>query len=282
MRNYAPTSSVSGVTVILPVTTETSSLAQTVTTVLRENKADPSQILIVVCDRTKAESMQTVDGIKDQLGSLATVHHQRLPFLGGAMREAFDLARGSHVIMMASDLETDPADVRHLIAEARKRPDAIITASRWRSGHFEGYSRIKLVANWIFQRIFAVLYQTTLSDLTYGYRLFPVALVQSIKWEELRHPFLFETLVKPLRLGVPVIEISTSWKARNEGESQNTFLRNFLYFRIGVKTRFAARKSLLRPNLLTHELSLSERKHGDEKSYRHDNHQPSHHGSRAI
>ncbi|MGB9407566.1 MAG: hypothetical protein WCA89_08515, partial [Terracidiphilus sp.] len=73
--------------------------------------------------------------------------------------------------------------------------------------------------------------------------------VQSIQWEELRHAFLFETLVKPLRLGVQVIEISSVWKARTEGKSQNTFLLNFVYFRTGLRTRFASRKSILKPGI---------------------------------
>jgi hypothetical protein len=181
------------------------------------------------------------------LPDLVLIHHQNLPFLGGAIREAFDLARGSHVIMMASDLETDPVDVPTLIAEAKRRPDAIIAASRWRrGGRFEGYSKVKLAANWVFQRAFAVLFGTVLTDMTYGYRLFPTKVVQSIKWEELRHPFLFETVVKPLRLGVEVVEIPSVWKARTEGRSSNTFMRNFEYFRTGVKVRFAPRNSLLR------------------------------------
>ena len=71
-------------------------------------------------------------------------------------------------------------------------------------------------------------------------------LLQAIEWEELRHPFLFETMVKPLRLGVRVTEIPGIWRARTEGESQNTFFRNFEYFRIGLRVRFASAQSLLR------------------------------------
>ena len=130
------------------------------------------------------------------------MHHQTLPFLGGALRNAFDLARGSHVVMMASDLETDPNDLKALVAESEKNPSAIIATSRWlRKGEFHGYSPIKLVCNWIFQRFFSILYLTRLSDMTYGYRLLPTRLVQAIAWEELRHPFNLETIVKPLRLG---------------------------------------------------------------------------------
>jgi hypothetical protein len=70
--------------------------------------------------------------------------------------------------------------------------------------------------------------------------------IQAVKWEELRHPFLFESLIKPLRLGVPVFEIPGIWKARTEGESQNTFARNFSYVTVGLRTRFAARRKTLR------------------------------------
>ena len=154
--------------------------------------------------------------------------------------------------MMASDLETNPKDVLPMIAESIKHPSAIVTASRWREGgSFHGYSKVKLVCNWLFQKFFSMLFGTRLSDMTYAFRLFPTKLIQSIQWEELRHPFLFETLVKPLRLGVPVIEIPSVWKARTEGESQNTFFRNFVYFRTGLKTRCSSRRAILKPALPT-------------------------------
>jgi hypothetical protein len=228
--------------IILPVVNETTSLKQTVDIILGSVKReDIKELLIVTCKKTTREARAVVEGLQKDLGALVTVHEQNLPYLGGAMREAFNLARGSHVIMMASDLETDPKDVAVLIAEARKNPSSIITASRWQTGvQFHGYSKIKLFCNWIFQRSFSILYGTKLTDLTFAYRIFPTKLVQMIHWEDLRHSFLFETLVKPLRLGVPVVEIPSTWRARTEGVSQNTFFRNFEYFKIGLATRFAS------------------------------------------
>lgn len=237
-------------TIVLPVMNETNSLEETVKIILRDVKDRTKEILIVVCDRTTAEAMATVDRLSKSLGGMVRVHSQKLPFLGGALREAFDLARGSHVVMMASDLETDPNAVKTLIANAETRPSAIVTATRWRaSGGFQGYSKIKLLCNWAFQRFFSLLYGVRLSDMTFAYRIFPTKLVQSIQWEELRHAFLFETLVKPLRLGIQVVEIPSVWRARTEGESQNTFLLNFVYFRTGLKTRFASRQSILKPGV---------------------------------
>ena len=247
MSAYPQVARVESVTVNLPVINETISLTETVDILLRDAKDRIREFLIVVCKRTTPEAMAVIEKLQQDLGDLVVVHHQTLPFLGGAVRECFDLARGSHFLMMASDLETDPNIAAAMIAEEDKNPSGIVTASRWiPGGSFHGYSKIKLVCNWIFQRLFSLLYGTRLTDMTFGYRIFPTKLVQSIRWEELRHPFLLETMTKPLRLGVPVVEIPTVWYPRQEGESQNSFFRNFVYFRNGVKTRFCSKASLLR------------------------------------
>lgn len=251
-KNSALTSTISegfqSATIILPVMNETISLDRTVEIILRDLYDRLCEILIVVCDRTTAEAMTSVNRLAAQYPKLIVVHHQKLPFLGGAMREAFDLARGSHTVMMASDLETDPNDLVRMIEESVRSPKVIVAASRWqKKGSFSGYSPVKLIFNWIFQSFFSLLYGVRLSDMTFAYRIYPTVVVQSIRWEELRHPFLFECLIKPLRLGIPVIEITSSWKARIEGESQNTFMRNFVYFRTGFKTRLASKESILKP-----------------------------------
>lgn len=236
------------VTIILPVINETYSLEQTVEII--EERCAPEDIqeyLIVYCGRTTAESLAVCRKLKERLGDKCVLYEQRLPFIGGAMREAFDLAKGSHAVMMSTDLETDPAVIPVFIREARKHPEAIITASRWiAGGHFEGYSRVKLVLNWVFQKVFGLLYGCHLTDLTYAYRIFPSELLKSIRWEELKHPFFLETAVKPLRLGVRILEVPGVWKARTEGESQNPFWYNLVYFRIALKVRFYSRQRILR------------------------------------
>jgi len=236
--------------IILPVINETISLERTIEIVLRDAREVIAEIIIVICQKTTPQAVAVIDSLTKQYPRLIVVHSQSLPFLGGALREAFDLARGSHTALMASDLETNPDELAQMIVAAKSHPDAIIQASRWRKGgSFTGYSPVKLVLNRIFQMFFSGLYGVQLTDMTFGYRIYPTRIIQSIAWEELRHPFLLECLVKPMRLGTPVIEVTSVWTARIEGESQNTFFRNFVYFRTGVKTRFAQRKSLLKPGV---------------------------------
>src|SRR5262245_4437973 len=117
------------VSVILPVIDETTSLRKTVELLVSPNAADLAEILIVVCDKTTKPALQTCRELVLDHPSLIQVRKQERPFLGGAMRDAFEWATGSHVLMMASDLETDPATVKDLIAAARNGPD-IVTATR--------------------------------------------------------------------------------------------------------------------------------------------------------
>lgn len=228
-------------TVILPVMNETFSLEKTVEQILQNSHKDIGEIIIVYADKTTADALNTIDNLAKKHPDLILKHKQNLKFIGGAMQEAFLLSKGSHTIMMASDLETDPKLVPKLIELSKENPDAIVTVTRWiPGGEFNNYSRIKLISNWIFQRFFSLLYSTHLTDMTYAYRIFPTSLIKNIKWQELRHPFLFETIIKPLRLGIKTIEIPGVWNARLEGDSQNTFLRNFEYFKIGLKVRFTS------------------------------------------
>ena len=233
------------VSVILPVIDETESLKETGRILLAENRDSIAQILLVVCGKTTPEALQACAELTRENPELVEMCWQTKPYLGGAMQDAFERAKGTHVLMMASDLETDPRTVKDLIAKAGEGYD-IVTATRWTNrGGFHGYDPLKYVLNWTFQNGFRWLYRTSLSDLTYGFRIFKSEWVRGIAWEELRHAFLLETILKPLRLGARVVEVPTVWRSRSEGESHNTFWLNFLYFRIALKTRFRKRRELI-------------------------------------
>jgi hypothetical protein len=233
------------VSVILPVMDETTALKETVRILLEENSRTITQILLVVCTKTTPESVAVCTALEHEQPAVIKLYWQKLPFLGGAIRDCFGWATGSHVIMMASDLETDPRTVKDLIAKADTGFD-IVTATRWtQKDGFQGYDPLKYLLNWNFQQIIRLLYGTKLSDSTFAFRIFRTTLVKNIRWEELRHPFLLETLLKPMRLGATVAEVPTVWRAREEGVSHNTFLQNFVYFRTAVKTRFSSKSRLL-------------------------------------
>lgn len=229
--------------VVIPVINEVKSLCDTVNTVF-ECAADAIlEVIIVVCDKTTKESLSACRKLAVQYDGKIRIIPQALPFLGGALREGLQIARGSHVIVMFSDGESEPRSVADLIREARENPSSVILASRWlKKKSFQNYPFFKTLLNFFFQKTFSFLYLKKITDFTFGYRLYPTRLMQSIDWQETGHSFVFESIVKPLRLGVDVREIPTTWKARSEGES---LLRAYMYFRylwVGFKWRFLPRK----------------------------------------
>lgn len=241
------------VSILLPAMDETYSLEKTVDTIWETCASeDLAEFIIILCDRTSPECREIAEKLlqKYQDKTNIYIHDQIKPFVGGAVQEGFDLAKGSHVVLMSSDLETDPILVKEFIKQAKAAPEKVITASRWlKGGGFEGYNKVKLVCNIIFEKSIALFYGVNLSDLTYGYRCFPTDLVKSIAWEEPKHPFFLETALKPLRLGVEFIEVPTKWVARTEGVSQNSFFANFKYFKTAWHDRFLKKDGILRKNI---------------------------------
>lgn len=232
------------ISVIVPAMNETFSLEQTVQILLDENPDDIKEIVIVISPRSTSECTITAHKMAETYPPVRVLV-QKKKFVGGAVQDGFDEVSGAYTILMSSDLETDPHTVKAMIAKVREGYD-IVTCTRWTGAGFKGYNPVKYILNKIFQSIFRILYWTNLTDLTFAFRIFKTDIVKKIKWEELRHPFFLETIIKPLRLGYRVAEIPSPWAARTEGESQNTFWRNFEYFKIGLRVLWMPKKAMLK------------------------------------
>ncbi len=238
-----------GVSIIIPAVNETVSLRKTVKIILEScKKEDLCEFVIVLGKISSEECVKTAKEIEKNYTEIPVkIYYQKKPFIGAAISEAFEFVKGSHVVMMSSDLETPPEAISEFINLSKQYPDKIITASRWiKGGGFKGYSKPKWIANYIFQKMLSLIFCVKYTDLTYAYRIFPTELVQKIKWEEVKHPFFLETALKPLRLGVDMKEIPVFWSTRTEGESQNSFFKNFAYFKTAYKIRFMSKNKILK------------------------------------
>ena len=249
--NFEKTKEYKNSTIILPAINETYSFEKTVDIILETcRREDIKEFIAVVCERTTKSCLESIEKSKGKCISMNmpfSILWQKRPFAGGAVQDAIDISKGSHLIMMSTDLETDPYTVSELIEEEKKHPEDITTASRWlKGGSFSGYDKKKEFLNFIFQHIFSIYYGIKMTDITYGYRIFPTLIMQQIKWEEMRHPFYIETALKPVRLGMKMHEIPTKWIAREEGESQNTFIQTFAYIRPALKIRFYKKENILK------------------------------------
>ena len=107
-------------TVILPVMDEVDSLKQTIE-IIEKNCGDSiSSFIIVICDKTSDASNRLISEFENKNKKRYIKLKQTLPYLGGAIRSAFEKVDGTHAIMMASDMETNPSDVKKMILHPRR------------------------------------------------------------------------------------------------------------------------------------------------------------------
>lgn len=217
------------VSVIVTVYSETDLLVESVKQIQAALCEWAYEILIVVHPKSSAECLSLCAELAKQDGVRIIMQGPRNG-IGWAYREAIPHVTGTHALIMSSDLETDPADARTLVQVAEQTGVDIVCASRWLpGGGFSGYNRLKFVLNFAYNLLFRTLYQTTIHDITFGYKLVRSEVLRRVNWKYGTHEFCAELLLKPLRLGYTAAEVPTRWIKRQEGESKMTFVRNFRF-----------------------------------------------------
>ncbi len=233
------------ISIVLPATDETTSLKETVRVAEMQLSGNDVHYIVVTSPKlTTKECRDAIAELQAHYGARIETFDQKLPGVGGALQEAFARASGEATVLMSSDMETDPAVLSAMLQKFQEGYD-IVATTRWQSGAgFKGYNPVKLVFNFFFQQLFRLLYWTSLSDLTYAYRMYRTHILKEVRWEEKGFPFLLESLIKPLRLGYRAAEVKAPWVVRPEGRSHNSFSQTLDYFRVGVRTRFQSRDKI--------------------------------------
>jgi dolichol-phosphate mannosyltransferase len=218
------------ISVVLPVYSETETVRDVVRWHREHLGGRLEEIIIVLSPRSGDASRKVCRELADEDPRVIVHIQQQNPGLGRAVREGLARTRGNLVLMMDSDGEMEIETVPRMLAAMEREGCGLVVASRWlRGGGFSGYDPLKYALNWGFQQLVRALYRTPLHDLTYGFKLMRGELARGIAWAGTLHEIACETTLKPLRLGVVAAEVPSTWTARTQGVSKNTFLRNFRY-----------------------------------------------------
>jgi dolichol-phosphate mannosyltransferase len=231
------------ITALVPVYSETDLLVETLARLKASLGPLLYEFLIIASPKSSPESLELCRRLAAEDPLVRTYIQSDRPGIGWAYRELIPHIRGTHALIISSDLETNPDDAGRMAASAALTGADIVCASRWlRGGGFEGYDPFKLLLNYGFNLVFRTLYGIHIHDLTFGYRLMKTEVLRKVRWEYGRHEFCVELLLKPVRLGFTAVEVPTRWIKRPEGESKNAFMRNFKFASAAWKIRFARRE----------------------------------------
>lgn len=235
-------------TVMMGAVDETDSLRETVLSVLRLcDHKDIREIIIGYSQKVTPESKAVVDEMAalDTDVPIVTFMQKRRGISG--LVDMIDVARGSHCILVASDMALDLECIAQMIELAKKDGDTIVSSSRWLRGcEFFEYSRIRRALNFLAQCFLRVLFKAKITDFTNPCQIAPTELYQSIEWENEGFPILIEMVLKPLRLGYKFFEVPTNCYPRKQGKSKNSLKQTAMYFTTALHIRFMKMEDILK------------------------------------
>jgi len=228
--------------VVVTVYSETFSIDETVNILLGRDRNYIKEILLLTSPRASEETFGICKAWVAKDPRVKLVVQKNNPGIGWAYREGMEAATGNFVALMAGDLETEPAAVDRMVQKIVETGCDGVIPNRWLpGGGFTNYDPLKLVLNWVFQKMFKVLFWTRLGDFTFGFKILSREITRAIAWEGTLHEVCIETTLKPLKAGFYLEQVPTVWVGRQEGRSVNPLLRNFRYLKMGLRIFFAPR-----------------------------------------
>ena len=124
------------ISIILPILNEINSLKKTLLIINKIN-VDKEFIVIYSEKLTKNSVKGEINSLKKKYKNFRCFK-QIKPFVGGAIDLGIMKAKKKHIALMASDMETNPYELKNMIDVSSKNNNSIISADRWISS--KGFS----------------------------------------------------------------------------------------------------------------------------------------------
>jgi len=210
------------VSVIIPVFNERS----TIEAILQRVKAQDIVTEILVIDDGSTDGTREILASMDESEQLRVILHDSNQGKGAAVRTGFQNAKGDVFLIQDADLEYDPRDYPKLIQPIQEGIADVVYGSRFLGGPRRSVMFWHMVANRMLTFMTNLLYNTILSDMETGYKLFRREIVEGMKIHANSFDFEPEFTAKILKKKVRVYEIPISFNPRDYEEGKKIGLRD--------------------------------------------------------
>jgi glycosyltransferase involved in cell wall biosynthesis len=219
--------------VVIPVYNESATIEEILHQVEATGLADE---ILVVDDGSTDGTRQKLSEMAPLHPSLRLIFHERNLGKGAAVRSGIQQAKMDLILVQDADLEYDPRDYPALLAPIEEGKADVVFGSRFLGAPRRPTMFWHMIANKLLTLITNILYNSILSDMETGYKLFRRELIQSIRLRARRFDFEPEITAKLLKRRARIFEVPISFNPREYDEGK----------KIGLKDAFEAVWALLR------------------------------------
>ena len=208
--------------VIIPVYNEHESIEE----ILRRVKATDMATEIVVVDDGSIDGTREILKKLDGKKHVRVIMHEKNQGKGAAVRTGMDAATGDVLLIQDADLEYDPRDYPALLKPIQEGLADVVYGSRFLGGPRRVAMFWHMVANYMLTFMTNILYNTILTDMETGYKVFRRKVVQGMPLHSKRFDFEPEFTAKVLKRRYRIFEVAITFNPRDYSEGKKIKLKD--------------------------------------------------------
>ena len=205
------------ISVVIPVYNEEKTVAETVNRVLATGI--PSEV-IVVDDGSQDGTRSILEDLQRHYPQVKIFFHEKNMGKGAALRTAFRHTTGDIIIIQDADLEYDPRHYPTLLQPIYEGMADVVYGSRFLGAPRRPILFWNMVANKILTFITNLLYNTILSDMETGYKVFKREVVENMPLHARGFDFEPEFTAKVLKRHYRIFEVPIAFNPRDYSEGK--------------------------------------------------------------
>ena len=208
--------------VVIPVYNEVDNIRE----ILKRVEAQKLASEIIVVDDGSTDGTRNVLAGLDGNQTVRVILHERNKGKGAAVATGFKAARGEIVLIQDADLEYDPRDYPKILQPIEEGIADVVYGSRFLGGPRRVAMYWHMIANKILTTMTNILYNTILTDMETGYKVFRRSVIEGMTIHSRRFDFEPEVTAKVLKRHYRIFEVAITFNPRDYSQGKKIKLKD--------------------------------------------------------
>ena len=208
--------------VIIPVYNEVESIE----TILKRVQSTKLAHEILVVDDGSKDGTRAILKKLDGKKGVQVILHEKNQGKGAAVRTGMSAAKGDVLLIQDADLEYDPRDYPELLKPIQEGLADVVYGSRFLGGSHRVTMFWHMVANRMLTFMTNILYNTILTDMETGYKVFKRQVIEGVTFHANSFDFEPEFTAKVLKRNFRIFEVPITFNPRDYAQGKKIKLHD--------------------------------------------------------